>query len=314
MTPTTPIAGTRTGGIVIPTDHHAVLVPLDGSAVSEHAIQPARWLARRIGAEVHTVVVGYIDDSGWYDSYLTTMERKWPEIVPHFVGDLDVASSIVHTARRLPGCLVCMGTHGRARSAALLGSTLTDVARGLGGPLVAIGPKATVLRHDERRVVACVDGSPTSEQILPLGAEWAVRLGAELDVVVVLEPMASFPTHAERHRPESLLDPTAYVTALARRADLDGVAGVSAHVAYDPLGPEQGLADHLRRRPAALVATTSHLRTRFDRALHGSTAARIIHAAPVPVLVQPVAEPTHPTDPADPTAHDQGGPHGPHHP
>lgn len=308
MTATTPNAGARTGGLVVPAAHNTVLVPLDGSAVSEHAIEPARWLAARIGAEVHTVVVGFIDDSGWYDSYLAAMERKWPEIVPHFVGDLDVAGSIVDTARRLPGCLVCMGTHGRARSAALFGSTLTDVARGLSGALVAIGPKATVPRHGERRVVACVDGTPASEQILPAAAGWALHLDAQLDIVVVVEPTAPLPTHAQRHRPAALLDPKAYVAALAERPALRGIADVSAHVAFDPLGPEQGVIDHLRNRPATLVATTSHLRARFDRALHGSAAARIVHTSPVPVLVQSATEPT---DPADPTERE---PDGPHHP
>jgi nucleotide-binding universal stress UspA family protein len=290
MTSTTPLAGAPTGGLVVPTDHNTVLVPLDGSAISEHAIEPARWLAARIGAEVHTVVVGYIDDSGWYDSYLAAVERKWPEIVPHFVGDLDVPGSIVHTARRLPGCLVCMGTHGRARSAALLGSTFADVARGLGGTLVAIGRKAVVPRHGERRVVACVDGTPASEQILSTAAAWALHLGAQLDVVVVVEPTAPLPTHGEHRRPTALADPKAYVAALAERPELFGIADVSAHVAFDPLGPEQGIVDHLRSRPATLVATTSRLRTRFDRALHGSTAARIVHTSPVPVLVQLTTE------------------------
>jgi nucleotide-binding universal stress UspA family protein len=308
MTSTTPIVGAQTGGLVVPAAHNSVLVPIDGSAVSEHAIEPARWLAARLGAMVHTVVVGYIDDSGWYDSYLAKMERRWPEIVPHFVGDLDVAGSIVDTTRRLPGCLVCMGTHGRARSAALLGSTFTDVARGLGGALVAIGPKAAVPRHDERRVVACVDGTPASEQILPAAAGWALHLGAQLDLVVVVEPTAPLPTHGERHRPAALLDPQAYVAALAERPELRGIADVSTHVAFDPLGPGQGVIDHLRNRPATLVATTSHLRTRFDRAIHGSTAGRIVHTSPVPVLVQLATEPT---ALADLTERE---PDGPHHP
>jgi nucleotide-binding universal stress UspA family protein len=307
MTSTPPLAA-PTGGLVVPTEHHTVLVPLDGSANTEHAIEPARWLAARIGAEVHTVVVGYIDDSGWYDSYLAAMERKWPEIVPHFVGDLDVPGSIVHTAQRLSGSLVCMGTHGRARSAALLGSTFTDVARNLPGPIVAIGPRATVPRHDEHRVVACVDGTPPSERVLPLAAAWAAHLGAELDIVAVVEPAAPLPTHAERHRPEALLDPTAYLTALARRPDIEGVVDVSTHLMVDPLGPDQGLADYLRDRPATLVATASHLRTRFDRAIHGSTAARIIHGSPVPVLVHPTTDPT-----IDPTTRPEGDPDGPRH-
>ena len=288
MTSTTPISGARTGGNLVPVDHRAVLVPLDGSGLSERALEPARWLAAQLGASMHTVIVGFVDDTRWYADYVRSLRRRWPQVTPHHVGELDVAVGIAETARALDGSLVCMGTHGRARTAALLGSTFTDVARSYPEPLVAIGPHAAVPDRDTRRVVACVDGTATSERILTLAAQWAGRLGAKLDIVAVAEPRSPLSTYGERHRQGPFIDPTAYVTGLAQHPEVAGV-GVEAHVAFDPLGPDEGLVDHLRDHPATLVATTSHLRTHLDRALHGSTAARIIHACPVPVLVQPAA-------------------------
>ena len=290
MTTTTPLPGARTGGTLVPVDHRTVLVPLDGSRLSENALEPARWLAAHLGATVHTVVVGYVDDPRWYAEYSRSLRLRWPQVVPHFVGDLDVAGGIADLAGKLPGCLVCLGTHGRSRSAALLGSTFVGVARSRSEPLVAIGPHAGVPRHDTRRVVACVDGTATSEQILPLAGGWARRLDATLDIVAVVEPPAPLPTHGERRPGNPLTSPTAYVTELAHRPVLSGLE-VEAHVALDPLGPEQGLMDHLATHPATLVATTSRLRLHLDRALHGSTASRIIHASPVPVLVQPAVLP-----------------------
>jgi nucleotide-binding universal stress UspA family protein len=266
-----------------------VLVPLDGSDLSEHALEPARWLAAQLGTEVHTVVVGFIDDRRWYESYLQSLRRRWPQIVPHYVGGFDAATGIAGVAGRLPRPIVCMGTHGRSRTAAMVGSTFTEVARTIREPIVAIGAHATAPGQDTCRVVACIDGTPTSEQILPFAAGWALRLGAQLDIVAVVEPAAPLPTHAPHHRPSPLLDPTAYVSALAGRFEPCGV-DAAGYVAFDPLGPEQGLADHLQARPAGLVATTSHLRTRFDRVVHGSAAARIIHTCPVPVLVQPAMQ------------------------
>jgi nucleotide-binding universal stress UspA family protein len=294
MTTTTPFPGARTSGTLVPVDHRTVLVPLDGSDLSEHALEPARWLAAHLGATVHTVVVGYVDDPRWYTRYTQSLRERSPQLVPHFVAGLDVASGIVDLAAQLPDCLVCIGTHGRSRSAALLGSTFVDVARSQPEPLVAIGPHADVPRCDARRVVACVDGTATSEQILPLAGGWARRLDATLDIVAVVEPLPPLPTHGERHGRGALTSPTAYVTELTRRPELVGL-DVEAHVAFDPLGPEQGLVGHLAIHPATLVATTSRLRIHVDRALHGSTASRIIHASPVPVLVQaatwPAVEP-----------------------
>jgi nucleotide-binding universal stress UspA family protein len=284
MTTITPLPGERgrTGGTLVPVDRHTVLVPLDGSRLSEHALEPARWLAAHLGATVHTVVVGYVDDPRWYVQYARSLRLRYPQVVPHFIGDLEVAKGITQLAARLPACLVCLGTHGRSRTAALLGSTFLSVARAQAEPLIAIGPAAGVPRRDARRVVACVDGTATSEQILPLAGGWARRLDATLDIVTVVEPLPPLATRdGHQHH-----DGNAYVTELTRRPELAGL-DLEAHVAFDPLGPEQGLIDHLADHPATLVATTSRLRTHLDRALHGSTASRIIHASPVPVLVQP---------------------------
>ena len=288
MASTTPLSGSGTGVDLVPIDHRAVLVPLDGSTPSERALGPAGWLADQLGAALHTVVVGYMDDTRSYSSYVRSLRDRWPLLVPHFVGDFDVALGIVEMTRRLDGCLVCMGTHGRSRTAAILGSTFVDVARSLTEPLLAIGPHAAVPDRDAQRIVACVDGTRTSEQILPLAGGWARRLGATLDIVVVVEPLASLSAHDERHH-RRLADPTAYVTGLLQVPELAGI-DAEAHVAFDPLGPDEGLVDHLRDHPATLVATTSRLRTHFDRALHGSTASRIVHASPVPVLVQPAVK------------------------
>lgn len=73
---------------------------------------------------------------------------------------------------------------------------------------------------------------------------------------------------------------------LAQRWLLDG-ADVTAAVEYDPIGPAPGLATHLERQPADLVAVTTHARSGVARLVLGSGAASIIHAATVPVLVVP---------------------------
>jgi nucleotide-binding universal stress UspA family protein len=288
MTTITPIPGALAGGD-LSVDHGAVLVPLDGSELSERAVEPARWLAALLGTSVHTVVVAFVDDSGWYRDYIRSVIRRWPQVTPHYVDEPGATHGIVETARSLDHCLVCMGTHGRSRSAALLGSTFTDVARTDQRPIVAIGPRSSVPASSAHRIVACVDGTPMAEQILPVAAAWARRLGATIDIVAVVEPTPPLPNHRERHGAGLLVDPGAYLDELARRPELAGL-DVETHVAFDALGPEEGLLDHLRNHPAMLVATTSRLRTHVDRALHGSTAARIIHSCPVPVLVQPARE------------------------
>jgi nucleotide-binding universal stress UspA family protein len=102
MASTIPSFGARPGGTLASVAHRTVLVPLDGSVLSEHALQPARWLAVQLGATVHMVIVGFVDDARWYAEYVRSLRHRWPQLVPHFVGDLDVAGGIGDLARTLP--------------------------------------------------------------------------------------------------------------------------------------------------------------------------------------------------------------------
>jgi nucleotide-binding universal stress UspA family protein len=139
------------------------------------------------------------------------------------------------------------------------------------------------------RIIACIDGTVSSERVLPLAASWATQLGARVELLAVAESHAPLPSHGERYHPDWHDDPNAYLAELARHPDLEGIE-THTDVLLDPTGPAQAIGDYLFWNPAGLVITASHLRTQVDRALHGSTTARIIRACPIPVLVQPAAE------------------------
>lgn len=109
---------------------------------------------------------------------------------------------------------------------------------------------------------------------------------AAVDHRAVLVPLDGSGISERALEPGPLLDPTAYVSGLGHLPELAGT-DVESHVVFDPLGPDQGLVDHLAAHPTTLVAAASRLRTHLDRALHGSATAQIVHGCPVPVLVQP---------------------------
>src|SRR5207244_7813305 len=66
-----------------------------------------------------------------------------------------------------------------------------------------------------RRIVACVDGSGPSEQVLPLAAAWARALGMSMTILTVIEDTLP-PLRPERQkgRYESHPDAESYVDAL----------------------------------------------------------------------------------------------------
>lgn len=283
--------GATTGAVPV-AGYDTVVVALDGSTFADRAVPAALMLGRAFGAEVHVVSVAS-DDAQADD-----LRRHATSVVAgvvtddrvHVVTAADPAAAIGGVADELDPALVCLATHGRGRIAgALLGSVAAAVLRGSRRPMVVVGPdhrEGTGLRP--ARLVACVDGSPASEQVLPVAASWARTLGLQLDLVTVAEPTPA-PVRAEatgfrHHGPDH---PEQYLDGLVQDWSRNGLVPVAVPV-YDPISPAGGLRAHLDDHPAALVAVTTHARSGVERVALGSVAARIANISPAPVLVVPV--------------------------
>jgi len=295
MTRTGVPTGSASSAAPAEADYTSVLVPLDGSELAERALAPAGSLATRFGAELHIVTarVGR-DESWWYQRYVDEVCERVPGVTSHLSDVPDVAAAIVSAARATDPCLVCMATHGRSRTAAIVGSTFSAVAARTAGPLVAVGPSVVPAGDEpepDDRIVVCLDGEPTAEQVLPLVAACARRLGLSVSLVTAADPILlrsqlarERNRSARRYGPDG--DPQAYLGDIARRPIFRGLA-VDAQVLWGLAHPHISIGEHLDRHPATLVAATSHARARLARATLGSEAARIIHRSPVPVLVLP---------------------------
>lgn len=257
----------------------AVLVPLDGSEGSEAALDPARALAGRFGAELHAVSAGVARaERWWWERYASELPDRRGEVTLHLSADGDVAGTVLATARDLAPCLVCLATHGRARSAAIVGSTFARLAARADAPLVAVGPGVVPADRSPGRLLVCLDGSPTAERALPVAAGWARRFGWSLSVATAADPVMRPPEHEPA--------PSSYLDEIAARRDLAGLP-VDATVLWGAADPHVVIGDLLDEQPADLVVLTTHARTGLARVALGSEAARIIRRCPVPVLVVP---------------------------
>ena len=137
------------------------------------------------------------------------------------------------------------------------------------------------------RVVACVDGSDRSEEVLPLAVSWARALDMSLTILTVVED-APEPLRPERQRSRygTGVSPESYIDSLVQQWR-EVLPAVDGEVVRDPLGPASGIRAHLDERPAGLVAVTTHARSGMQRALLGAQAASIVHASVAPCLVAP---------------------------
>lgn len=277
-----------------------VLVPLDGSEFALRALPTARALASRLQAEVHTISVGA---DGRRAEHLRALASGSLDV------DLDdnrvvVMSNIApdeaieQRAGELDPCVVCLTTHGRGRlSGALVGSVARSLLQRSVAPVVALGPMADNPGWSPRRrwpeplsvqrIVACVDGSDTSEEVLPLAASWARALGMSLTILTVIDDNPAPIRPEDERRYGAHADAAAYIEDLAQQwgttlPDVDG------EVVRDPIGLASAIRMHLDQRPAGLVAVTTHARSGMRRALLGAAAASIVHASVAPCLVAPV--------------------------
>jgi nucleotide-binding universal stress UspA family protein len=278
-----------------------VLVPLDGSRFAAAAAQTGRALAARFGAELHAVSVAeHADEVAVLRDEAAAVlgPDSAAEHVHVVVGD-DPVSAIAETAAGLGSSLVCMSTHGRGRvTGAVVGSVARSLLQRAREPIVAVGPFADRPRPFSStipvplsvpRLLACVDGTPPSESLLPVAGAWADALGMSLTILTVAEPIEP-PVRPEarwyrRHGPEE--DADAYIRRLGEQWK-DVAKEVDARVVYDPIGPGDGLQTYLDRHPAGMVAVTTHARTGLRRVLLGADAAHIVHASTAPALVVPL--------------------------
>jgi nucleotide-binding universal stress UspA family protein len=291
-----------------PTDDIArygnVLVLLDGSDFAVRAVSTARALAARFQADIYTITVADAADK------VADLRRNATDAlgsdkdfdadhVTVVVAD-DAVEAIENRARELDRCLVCLTTHGRGRVAgAVIGSVARSLLQRSSHPLVALGPVAAdrpelVSRWrplSVPRLVACVDGSPTSEAVLPVAVAWATALEMSLSILTVAEP-APEPLRAgaklhRSHGPDG--DAEEYIETLVERWR-GSAPEVTGLVHYDPISPADGVRSHLDRYPAGLVAVTTHAPTGVKRVLFGADAAAIVHASIAPCLVVPLPQ------------------------
>lgn len=259
-----------------------ILVPLDGSAAAERALDPALALATRTGVPMRVLRRALSDDTEEAVAYLAGVTDRCAhvaELETQVVDRESIPDAIAEGLR--PGTLVCMSSHGRGGIArAVMGSIAEALLRTLGRPALVVGPHVTDRPWFAGRIVACVDGSAESERTLEPAQHWAAALGQPLWLVEVAQPGRS-----ERWATDDA-DESNYVADLARR--LGGVEGWDVLHGGDPA---HALADFAATAttPAALLVMATHGRTGWNRLRLGSVTAATVHAATVPVLVAPAA-------------------------
>jgi nucleotide-binding universal stress UspA family protein len=205
--------------------YRSLLVPLDGSPFSEHALPLALSIARRAEATVHLLHVhppwatAYpevslaLDDSlehltkqhehDYLDEVVSRLKAVSPVPLSSSLVEGDIPTMIRAAVPSTQADLVVMTTHGRSPLGRFwLGSVADHLVRDLPAPLLLVRPhdvhpdlsQEPVLKH----LLLPLDGTPLAEQMI----EPAIALGSLMDadytLLRVIRPPTpwSFPTDA----------------------------------------------------------------------------------------------------------------------
>ncbi len=272
-----------------------ILVPLDGSALAERALQIAVPLCRHLGSQLRVVSYANLADLSQlnHDVVLAVERLEAEDIdidVTVEVPGKDIPEELLEQLYAKPGTLLCMSTHGRGRSALLAGSVANEILRKTTSPVLLVGPECEADRfRSEGPIVIAVDGSDHSETIIPVATAWAIVNHSPATVVTVLDPASTRVAESSN----SDLYETSYVRSLADNM----VRDLDRNVNFDALHgshPAQSIVQYVQGPTAAigepddgrisLIAMATHGVTGLARVTTGSVMAEVLRSSPVPVL------------------------------
>ncbi len=287
-----------------------IMVPLDGSQLSERVLPYVRCLARAlkvavelvqsIDPEVVTVLSDpqhrrYVDVVGStmrYNSinYLERIASSFPDpstvICTAEIGS--PAEVIVERATAHPGTLIAMSTHGRSGLQRwLLGSTANKILHATTSPLLLVratngwNPGETAAL---KKILVPLDGSQLAELTLPHVAEVSKKMRLEVVLVRVYDPLSQgHMPYVERIKEKMREEAKAYLGEKVQQLKSKGLEEVSYLLSKGRAAGE--IVNIARATPDNLVAMSTHCRSGIGRWVLGSVTDCVVRRSGGPVLV-----------------------------
>ena len=298
-----------------------LLVPLDGSRLSESAIPAAAQIAARMDAELTLVHViekhapaevhsdRHLVTATEATAYLAEVARR-PALAGlrlqthvHTAEVSDVADSITEHAAELAPDLVVMSTHGRGSARRLIFGAIAQqvISRGA-TPVLLVRPSeeaasgASGPADTWRTILAPLDGDPAHERSLPVVSALAAAFACRVHLLMVVPTLAELAGSqaaagmllpgATRLKLE--MDSAAAGDYLAAKAEELARAGVEAGSEASRGDPAQAIVRAARRLDVDMVVMGTHGRAGTVAFWEGSVAARVVSRTRVPLLLVPL--------------------------
>jgi nucleotide-binding universal stress UspA family protein len=298
----------------------SLVVPLDGTRFSEHALPLAEGIAQATGAQLHLAHVHVphppealiantqfqyegVDldeydrrDRAWERTYLDGLAQR---VVQECSASVDTAllegevpTTLEEYAREVNADAVILSTHSRTGVRRVwMGSVAEALIRAGNLPILAVhaeegekvGPPLEI-----ENILIPLDGSELAESILQAAADLAIAFNARVTLLQVIS--SRFPTNnglvpaLPQHWTEALQAGEDYLEKVARRLRTRGMR-VDPMVMAHPK-PSQAIQDVATEVEAGMIAMATHGYSGVKRALFGSVAEDVLRHSDVPMLIR----------------------------
>ena len=294
-----------------------ILVPLDGSKLSEGILRYVRSLARGLNVPVELL---FVNDEAVRATpyqppirgreYLLEIAASFPDAgeikcTVHPSDDTeapeDPARTIVDFVAAQPETLITMATHGRSGAQRwVLGSVAEKVLHAAANHLLLVRPGEDNSSGEARlkTVVVPLDGSALAETVLPVVSDLAIRLKLEVLLLRVLPhlyfqaPDAFLPVFGTNlgTGPEiwahARSEANEYLSAKMEQLRAAGISNLSSLVIDGSAGGAAAeIIDLARRTSENIVAMSTRGASGVGRWLIGNVTDRVVRYSSDPVLV-----------------------------
>lgn len=292
-------------------DRGPILVPLDGSELSEGALPYAVAVARALGERIVLLTTWEGTESEFgsaFPSLAVEVEQKARE---HFGAYLqgvqsrldgvqseavvrsgEASAEILRAAADTGARLIVVSTHGRSGIGRwLYGSVAGHILRHADVPVLAVGPHVLEKKRaaaEFKHLMVPLDGSALSESAIAPAQLLASKLSARMSLVrVVPWAVQAYPyTLPDAYVPQVDQELEAGAKAYLREKEkaVQGVQ-VAAFVVRGPIA--DGLLDFIDKESVDLAVITTHARGGLARMALGSVADRMLQGNAPVLMIRP---------------------------
>ncbi|MCP4283463.1 MAG: universal stress protein [Gammaproteobacteria bacterium] len=281
-----------------------ILVPLDGSALSERVLPIASLLASSLGSSIELVFaiptpaegipeeiksLARQDGDDYLKKIVNTLSKEnGKTAISYSVQTGHPASMIIERAESTDETLILMSSHGYSGiQRLLLGSVAGKVVQATNTPTLLIPANAKNPEGDLvefKRMIVPLDGSKLAECVLTHAVELCKSLDMELILVRSYNP--NFPGSSIRmHDVSKIVHDSAenYIKEKVQELKNKGLKKVSYKVFRGR--PTEQITDFAIETSNSLTAMCTHGRNGIGRWMLGSVTNAVIHCSEEPVLV-----------------------------